>query len=349
MAMNRTLRKFINLLVYLGVPLVGIYVLLISKGGDSSDQSGTMIWVYNKFLRDADTWNVFIMLACITFSLLLFIVCDLFVTWTARKIANKWKPLSFLAGDLFSVTGKFFLSVGLLGFILLASANGYIYFLGIKNTVTSASLHNVRDSIPVLVLGTSKHLKGGPGKGKENRYFTYRIEAAKELWEKGKASQFIVSGDKTGDYDETRDMKSDLIAFGVPENRVKVDTSGLRTLDSMLRLRNLFKIKECFIVSQDFHVWRSIFQAKFYNMKPHGFYAKGTSTMGMVIREMQARPKAVLDLLFFNMMPRDKMEESLTKHRKEFAVTSDKHLYMIFALVIAIVSTLFVVFQYTNK
>jgi hypothetical protein len=53
--------------------------------------------------------------------------------------------------------------------------------------------------------------------------------------------------------------------------------------------------------------------------------------------------------LFFNMMARDKMDESLTKHSKEFAVTSDKHLYLVFALVIAIVSILFAVFQYTNK
>ncbi|MFM8914123.1 MAG: hypothetical protein ACKOE6_14595, partial [Flammeovirgaceae bacterium] len=213
--MNSTLRKFINVLVYLGVPLLGIYVLLINKGGDSTDQSGTLIWVYNKFLKDADTWNVFIMLACITFSLLLFVVCDLAVTWTLKKVASKWKALSFLAGDIFSVTGKFFMSICLLGFILVATANGYIYFLGVKNTVDSATLPEVRDSIPVLVLGTSKHLKTGPNKGKENKYFTYRIEAAKELWEKGKASQFIVSGDKTGDYDETRDMKADLMAFGV--------------------------------------------------------------------------------------------------------------------------------------
>src|SRR4030095_4505049 len=45
--------------------------------------------------------------------------------------------------------------------------------------------------------------QGGP-----NRYFVYRLDAAAALWKAGKAKYLIVSGNRSGSYDEPTAMRA---------------------------------------------------------------------------------------------------------------------------------------------
>jgi SanA protein len=149
-----------------------------------------------------------------------------------------------------------------------------------------------------LVLGTSKNNK----KGKENKYFTYRIEAVVDLFNAGKVTSIIVSGDNgSKSYDEPTAMKNALIEAGIPENQIHLDYAGFRTLDSMERALKVFGQKKVIVVSQRFHNERAIYLGEHFGMTVYGFNAKDVSaSVGFKtqVRERFARMKVFWDIIF---------------------------------------------------
>ncbi|MGH1335331.1 MAG: SanA/YdcF family protein [Aureispira sp.] len=149
-----------------------------------------------------------------------------------------------------------------------------------------------------LILGTNKRLKNG----QLNRYYTYRIDAAVALWEAGKVKQLVLSGDNSRvDYNEPADMQADLVARGVPKERLILDHAGFRTLDSVVRCRAVFGFDQIIIISQRFHIERAIFIAQHKDIDALGIEAKGIEGvygLRVQIREKLARVKLILDLLW---------------------------------------------------
>jgi len=149
-----------------------------------------------------------------------------------------------------------------------------------------------------LILGTGKHTRNG----RINLYYKYRVEAAVKLYNAGKITHILISGDNgRKDYDEPSDFKNDLIQKGIPANKIYLDYAGFRTLDSVIRAKEIFNLTSITIVSQQFHNERAIYLAEKHNIKAIGFNAKtikgkyGYKTRG---REYLARTKACLDILF---------------------------------------------------
>lgn len=149
-----------------------------------------------------------------------------------------------------------------------------------------------------LFLGTGKTLSNG----RINLYYRYRIEAAVKLFKAGKIDFIIVSGDNsTQDYDEPSTIKEDLIKNGVPGNRIFLDYAGFRTLDSVVRCKEIFGQSSITIISQQFHNERAIYIAKRKNIDEVGFNAKDVNVhygFKTRLRERFARVKMVLDLIF---------------------------------------------------
>lgn len=88
-----------------------------------------------------------------------------------------------------------------------------------------------------LVLGTSKTLKSGY----KNYYFYHRIDAAEKLFKENKVHYLIVSGDNSQkNYNEPEDMMKELVARGIPQEKIFMDFAGLRTLDSVVRAKEIF-------------------------------------------------------------------------------------------------------------
>jgi SanA protein len=154
-----------------------------------------------------------------------------------------------------------------------------------------------------LVLGTSKKMIGG----QPNPYFTFRMEAAAELYHQGKVKHLILSGDNREKYyNEPSDMKKALIALGVPEEDMTLDYAGLRTLDSVIRSKEIFGQKKVTIITQRFHSYRAVFISNFYKVETQAFVAKNIGVdkgFPVLFREYLARPKAVLDLYFLGVPP----------------------------------------------
>ena len=154
-----------------------------------------------------------------------------------------------------------------------------------------------------LILGTARHQVGGG----LNPYYEHRIDAIVKLFEAGKVSFILVSGDNGSIYyNEPNTIKKDLMARGVPEGRIYLDYAGFRTLDSMVRARIIFGLDSVTVVSQEFHNERAVFIASKKDLYAIGFNAEdvaGSPGFKVQVREYFARVKVFLDLIF-NTQPR---------------------------------------------
>lgn len=166
-----------------------------------------------------------------------------------------------------------------------------------KNVVYDATKSIPHNKVGLL-LGTSKMLANG----RVNLYYSYRINAAVELFKAGKIDFILVSGDNgSKSYDEPTTFKNDLIAKGVPSNKIYLDYAGFRTLDSVVRSKAIFGQKSITIISQRFHNERAICIAKWKGIKAVGYNAKDVSRrygIKIQLREKFARVKMLLDLIF---------------------------------------------------
>ena len=121
-----------------------------------------------------------------------------------------------------------------------------------------------------LVLGCVRELTNG----RPNQYFRLRVKAAVELFQSGRVEHLLVSGDNhRRGYDEPSDLKEALMAAGVPEDRVTCDYAGFRTLDSVMRAKEVFGLDAFVVVSQPFHNERAIFLARAKGIDAAGFNA----------------------------------------------------------------------------
>lgn len=147
-----------------------------------------------------------------------------------------------------------------------------------------------------LVLGTAKYFEG-----RNNLYYEYRLDAAAQLWHAGKIDAIVVSGDNSRkDYDEPSNMKTDLVDRAVPSQYITIDYAGFRTLDSVIRAKKIFDLKDYIIVSQPFHCCRAIYLARKHGQKVIGYCARdlgGSVGFKNRLRESLARTKAVFDVI----------------------------------------------------
>lgn len=154
-----------------------------------------------------------------------------------------------------------------------------------------------------LVLGTSKFV----ARGRPNVYYSQRIAAAAALYRAGKVERLLVSGDnRTSHYNEPVTMKRDLIAAGVPKEKIVCDFAGFRTLDSIQRAKMVFGQERLTIVSQRFHNERALFLAQASGIEAVAFDAgTGAAPTGKTaLRELGARGQAVLDAWVLHTRPR---------------------------------------------
>lgn len=170
----------------------------------------------------------------------------------------------------------------------------------IINKHAESKIYATTDSIPQnkvgLLLGTSPKLKNG----NNNLYFDYRILATCELYEAGKIKYILISGDnRKEDYNEPEEMKKALMQKGIPENVIYLDYAGFRTLDSVIRSKEVFGQESITIISQRFHNERAIYLAEQYGITAIGYNAKDVDAYAGLktkIRELFARVKVFIDL-----------------------------------------------------
>lgn len=194
------------------------------------------------------------------------------------------------------------IALSLCAFFLLVIA--FTVYANVRvERATESRIFTSVDSIPhnkvALLLGTNPLNRWG----RPNSYFTNRIKTAAELFHAGKVDFIIASGDNhTKEYDEPTAMRDSLISHGVPEDRIILDFAGFRTLDSVVRAKEVFGCDSLTIISQEDHNARALYLAE-----ANGIDAVAASAplragrwvrTRLAIREWLARDKMMLDIWF---------------------------------------------------
>ena len=190
-----------------------------------------------------------------------------------------------------------------IGIVVLILYSNYYIISG-----TSDHIYRSVDSVPRnrvgLVLGTSRYLRSGGS----NPYFRYRIDAAIKLYNADKIEYILVSGDNSlKSYNEPKLMREALEERGVPANRIFADYAGFRTLDSVVRSKEVFGQETLTIITQEFHGGRAVFIGRHKGIDAVAYAAGSVPTefgFKVLVREVFARVKAVLDIYIFHTQPR---------------------------------------------
>lgn len=187
--------------------------------------------------------------------------------------------------------------VAALGLLAWGGAVGVVYGRSVGRVFGPNEIEAVPAQRAAVVLGCVKTLPNG----RDNLYYSRRIAAAAELYKKGKVCCLIVSGDNhVNGYDEPSDMKDSLIAAGVPSERIVCDYAGFRTLDSVVRAKEVFGLGSFIVVSQPDHVRRAVFLARGFGADAYGYAAEdvnGRHSIKTTVREQFAKLGAVLDVV----------------------------------------------------
>ncbi len=168
-----------------------------------------------------------------------------------------------------------------------------------------SSIETVPTNDVGLVLGTSRLTKHG----KPNLHFNQRIEAAAALYHAGKVHHLLVSGDNhIAGYDEPTDMRNALVAAGVPVGAITCDYAGFRTLDSVVRAKEVFELQHCTIISEEFHCPRAVWIARQHGLDAVAFAAPDVSfkswSWRAEAREQLAQAWCAVDLYLLHRSPK---------------------------------------------
>lgn len=201
------------------------------------------------------------------------------------------RRISFISGAVFLVAA-------------LAAAGVDIYISISAAGSTASAIEQLPYNRCGLLLGTSRFRADGSA----NPFFSNRIDAAAGLYRAGKIDFIIATGDNSDRrYNEPRAMLSELVEAGVPSKRIYLDYAGFRTLDSIVRAREIFGQESFTVISQRFHNERAVYIAKHYGINATGFNAADCDDSGWIkvrLREVLARFRAFIDLHVTGEQPR---------------------------------------------
>ena len=116
-----------------------------------------------------------------------------------------------------------------------------------------------------------------------------------ELYENGASGKMLMSGDHgQADYDEVNVMKDFAADRGVDTDDIFMDHAGFSTYESMYRAKEIFGAEKVLIVTQDYHLYRAIYDARALGIDAYGIASNPRGYSGQLyrdIREILARNK----------------------------------------------------------
>ena len=178
---------------------------------------------------------------------------------------------------------------------------GITYLLSINFYVTSSTKKQINTKLNekadcILVLGA------GIWGDKPSPMLQDRLDTAIKLYKDGVSNKIIMSGDHgTKEYDEVNIMKQYAIDAGIPSNDIFMDHAGFSTYESIYRARDIFKVKNMVIVTQEYHLYRALFIANKLGIKSYGVNSDPREYAGQLYREAReilARNKDFMYTIF---------------------------------------------------
>lgn len=129
-----------------------------------------------------------------------------------------------------------------------------------------------------------------------------RLTVGVQLYDMGAAPKLLMSGDHgQPDYDEVNAMKQFAIDRNIPSEDIFMDHAGFSTYESIYRAAEIFKAKKVIIVTQEYHLYRSIYIAEQLGLEAYGVSSDLQKYVKQPVydaREVLARDKDFVQTIF---------------------------------------------------
>ena len=122
------------------------------------------------------------------------------------------------------------------------------------------------------------------------------------LYNNNISKKILMSGDHgKKEYDEVNIMKKFAIENGIPSENIFMDHAGFSTYESIYRAKEIFKAKKIVIVTQKYHLYRSLYIANKLDIEAFGVASDPRKYVGATYRELReifARNKDFIKCIF---------------------------------------------------
>ena len=175
--------------------------------------------------------------------------------------------------------------IGAMTFVLaiiigIFGINMYVTKFSEKYIIENNNYSSVKDYDCILVLGA------GIWQDKPSPMLEDRLKTAIDLYKSDVAKKIIMSGDHgKKDYDEVNIMKDFAIKNGVPSKDIFMDHAGFSSYESMYRAKKVFDVKRMIVVTQKYHLYRSLYIANKLGIDAYGVGADPRRYVGATYRE----------------------------------------------------------------
>ena len=196
---------------------------------------------------------------------------------------------------------KIFVTVFILGVTAAGFVAGTNLYVGLSTREKIFALDEAENlkADCILILGCGLRRDGYP-----SQMLRDRLDVGIEAYNMGISDRILMSGDHgSPDYDEVNAMKDYAIARGVPSEAIFMDHAGFSTYESMVRAREIFGCDSVVIITQSYHLYRSIYNAEAMGMDACGIHSnlrRYARQKWFSLREAAARTK---DFLFCIIKP----------------------------------------------
>ncbi|MBP3708194.1 MAG: YdcF family protein [Clostridia bacterium] len=180
--------------------------------------------------------------------------------------------------------------------LIILGINFYVKLSTKKQIIKKEDCSNLQDVDCIIVLGA------GIWGDKPSPMLEDRLLEAISLYENNVSAKIIMSGDHgQEDYDEVNVMKKFAIEKGVPSEDIFMDHAGFSSYDSMYRAKEVFGAKKVVIVTQEYHLYRSLYIANKLGLEAYGVASDPRKYAGQTMRELRevlARDKDFVKCIF---------------------------------------------------
>lgn len=172
--------------------------------------------------------------------------------------------------------------------VMFVAVNIYVVSYASKYILTPQRSAELDGVDCIVVLGARVNQDGNP-----SLMLQSRLEMAITLYENDTSDKMLLSGDHgQHEYDEVNNMMDYILKNSeIPKENVFLDHAGFSTYESTYRAKEVFEVKKAVFVTQKYHLYRAIYNARKCGIEAYGVAGDDYNWPGMMyykIRESVA-------------------------------------------------------------
>lgn len=166
----------------------------------------------------------------------------------------------------------------ILAVLVFLGVNLYVRASASKYILSKEQASQLENIDCIIVLGA--HVKGD---GSPSLMLQSRLDSALGLYASGISDTVLMSGDHgRNEYDEVNNMMDYALENSdIPRDRVFLDHAGFSTYETACRAKEVFCIERGVFVTQRYHLYRTVYNARYKGIEAYGVAADDYDWPGM--------------------------------------------------------------------